>query len=105
MSQKKYFPNRWKKVKDIPVEMFEPLEFEDLMELLPWELISQNSQVLMRATNHGTGRIEEYAYKRSSAADARLKKLLGSNDDVDVVVATEAGMVICYNYHPKDEDD
>jgi hypothetical protein len=34
-----------------------------------------------------------------------LKKLLGSNDDVEVVVATEAGMVICYNYHPKDEDD
>lgn len=102
---KKYYPNRWKKVKDIPAEMFEPLEYDDLMELLPWELVSPDNSVLMRATNHRTGKVEEYAYKRSSSADERLKKLLSVNDDVDVVVATEAGMVVCYNYSPEDSDD
>ena len=79
MSNKKYLPNRWKRVKDLPEEFLEPCSFEELMEMKPSFLVSIDHYALIRTENLESGRIKEYAYKLPGAFANRLQRLLLSD--------------------------
>ena len=80
MSGKKkrpYFPNNWKEIHDADPEMFLTHSFLEVMQLKlqGWELPS-SVNCIIRTTDLDTKQVKEYVYKRQSAADNKIKKLL-----------------------------
>ena len=78
MSKKKpYFPNNWKKLKDVPEELFENIDFEDFMDwkITEWELPASVACII-RVTNRKTGKIKEHVYSKPKAAINFINKLM-----------------------------
>tara|TARA_R100000152_G_C6716301_1_gene142998 strand:+ start:128 stop:466 length:339 start_codon:yes stop_codon:yes gene_type:complete len=86
--KKPYYPNNWKAYKDAPDEFFIPMPFEQLMDwkLCGWELPSSVG-ALIRETSLKTGRVKEYVYQRSDAAEAKVRKIMAEGES-EFVVAT-----------------
>ena len=86
---KKYFPNRWQLIKDIPIDKFTDIDWGDFYEgrVLNWEL-NKNVHSLIRTYNNKTGKVKEYAYKQKSAAINRWKKLI-TDDDLEVTYVND----------------
>ena len=65
--KKKYFPNKWKQYSEVPDEMFEPIEFDILMD---WKIggyeIPQSVTALIREKNLETGKVKEHIYINES---------------------------------------
>ncbi len=85
--KKKYFPNKWKQYSEVPVEMFEPIEFDVFMD---WKIggyeIPSEVVALVREKNIDTGKIKEHVYKYRHAAIKKTRKLmLEGNKEVTVV--------------------
>ena len=72
-----YFPNNWEAIKDAPAELFGDLDFDEFMDwkCAGWELPSSISCII-RETNLETGKIKEYIYERTHAAENKLKKMM-----------------------------
>lgn len=105
MSGKKgYFPNKWKKLKDIPASEFESISYEDVMEwkVAGWEL-NHDVACVIRATDIESHKVKEFVYKRTSAAENRIRELLKAKTHELVICSDEA----VYYVHPEmlDEDD
>tara|TARA_R100001530_G_scaffold11023_1_gene10754 strand:+ start:247 stop:552 length:306 start_codon:yes stop_codon:yes gene_type:complete len=85
--KKKPFANNWKMYKDTPVELFPDVPFDEYMEwrVHGWE-IAPTHCCIIRAHTH-TGKVKEYSYKRWSAAEKRIDKLLDDPDMYEVVIA------------------
>ena len=84
MKKKKYFPNRWQQFSEIPIEKFEPLDYELLMEMKEfWELKRSHSCVIREVTR--TNRIKEHAYQRVSAAKKKVMQLLAEDREFTVL--------------------
>ncbi len=93
MSKKKkkpYLANNWQGFKDTPDEFFAfpggGLTYENFVEwkLEGWELPSSHVCII-RVTDSKTKKVTEYAYKKPSAAQARIKKLMKSAKEFVVV--------------------
>ena len=80
MTGKKYFPNNWQKFKDAPDELFMPHTYEEIMDykIQAWELPS-NICCLIREADLETKKVKEYVYQRRSAAEKKVKQLMGKN--------------------------
>ena len=95
MSNRKYFPNRWKLVKSLPDEIFAELAmpFDDFMEwrvdswVLPDEI-----EVLIRATNMVTHEVKEYVYKRPEYARKKVRELI-KTEQHEVTVCTHEAII------------
>ena len=88
MGSKKYFPNNWQKFKDAPEELFMPHTYEEIMDykIQAWELPS-NICCLIREADLKTKQVKEYVYQRRSAAEKKVKQLMGK-DGIEFTVCT-----------------
>ena len=87
MKNNKEFPNRWKQWKNVPAEMFEPVEYEMLMKMRvdDWEL-NQDTYCLFRFTDVITGKVKEKAYKsKKHALNALTKYAIQGNHEIVMV--------------------
>ena len=85
--KKKRFANNWKIYRDTPHEAFPDIAFDEFMEwrVLGWEILPSHCCII-RATLI-TGKVKEYSYKRWSAADDRITKLMDDVSTVELIVA------------------
>ena len=97
--KKKYFPNKWARIKAIPADKFDSCTFEDFMEwkIAGW-MLPENVECIIRAVNINNGKVKEHAYKRMSYANEKIKRY---------VFARTHELTICYDdslcyIHPKD---
>ena len=69
----RYFPNKWKKYKDIDPSAFTPLGYEDFMlwKCAGW-ILPSNVDCVIRATNIKTKKVKEHVYKLGWRADQRI---------------------------------
>jgi len=76
--KKPYFPNNWRAIKDAPSEYFEDIPFDQFMDwkMAGWEIPSSISCII-REHNLETGKVKEYVYERTGAAENKLKKMMG----------------------------
>jgi len=105
MSKKKpYFPNNWKKLKDVPEELFEDIDFEDFMD---WKIggyeIPSSVSCIIREQNLKTGKVKEYVYQRNSAAQRKIKQLMDTGES-EFVVCDEHNVHHLYPKHLDEED-
>ena len=74
---KKYFPNNWAKIKDVPAEYFGDMPFEDFMHwrAVAWELPS-SIDCIIREIDIESGKVKEYSYVRQKDAKKRVRKIM-----------------------------
>ena len=87
MKNNKEFPNKWKQWMNVPAEMFEPVEYETLMQMRvgDWEL-NPETYCLFRFKDVRTGKVKEKAYKSKKNALAALTKHAVQGDTEIVMV-------------------
>lgn len=100
MSKRKYYPNRWKAIKDAPSEVFESCSFFELMDMVPLHLESLTDCCLIRHRNPSNEEVKEYSYKRAHAARNRIHELLNRKERTELTIVTEDGMSVVTNYEP-----
>ena len=95
MSKNKYFPNKWKLVKNLPDEIFTELAlpFDEFME---WRVDSwvlpEGIEVLIRATNMVTHQVKEYVYKRPEYARRKVRELV-KTEQHEITVCTQEAVI------------
>ena len=96
MTKKKLFANNWKEYRDTPVEMFPDVGFEEYMEwrVLNWEILPSHCCIIRTRTKDG--KVQEYSYKRWSAAEKRFNKLLGDPTLAEITIADEEEVKVMY---------
>ena len=74
---KPYFPNNWAAIQAAPAEYFDAIPFLQFMDwkIAGWEIPSSISCII-REHNLETGKVKEYTYERSHAAETKLKKMM-----------------------------
>lgn len=87
MKNNKEFPNKWKQWKNVPSEMFEPVDYETLMtmKVANWEL-DPETYCLFRFKDVHTGKVTEKAYKSKKHALNALQKHAIQGDTEIVMV-------------------
>ena len=96
---KKYFPNNWAKIKDVPEDYFESMPFEQFYEwrVVAWELPS-SIDCIIREENEKTGKVTERAYTRQSDAKKRIKKIMDKAESNFLLVSHES----IHHLYPKE---
>ena len=96
MTKKRRFTNNWKEYRDTPVEMFPEVHFDEFMEwrILGWEILPTHCCIIRTRTNNG--KVKEYSYKRWSAAEKKINKILGDPDVVELTIADEDEVKVLY---------
>ena len=96
MTKKKLFANNWKEYRDTPWEMFPDVGFEEYMEwrVHGWEILPTHCCVIRARTQ--AGKVNEYSYKRWSAAEKRINKLLGDPDMVELTIVDDEEVKVMY---------
>ena len=86
MSKKKYFPNNWKRLRDVPASFFEPIAFDEFME---WKIggyeIPSSVKCIIRETNLSTGKVKEYTYSRYGDAQNKIDDIISKGESEFVV--------------------
>ena len=96
MTKKKLFANNWKEYRDTPHELFPEDPFDEYMEwrVHGWEILPTHCCVIRASTN--TGKVKEYSYKRWSAAEKKINKLLDDPDMCELVIANNDEVKLLY---------
>lgn len=104
MASKKYYPNNWQAVRDIPDDIFEPTDYEIVIDYLVdhWD-INSSVDTILRATNIKTKAVKEYTYIRPSNAKKRLEKLCKTKNYEIIVMRANEMYTIFPNMERKDE--
>ena len=89
MTKRKLFANNWKEYRDTPVELFPEVAFDEYMDwrVHGWEILPSHCCVIRASTR--TGKVKEYSYKRWSAAEQRINKLMDDPDMFEIVIADD----------------
>ena len=76
-NKKRYYPNKWRAIKNSPWEAFEPLEFEEFMDwkIAGWS-IPDNVLCIIREQDPKTGKVKEFTYKREHAAKKKADEIM-----------------------------
>ncbi len=100
--KRKYFPNNVKRIQNVPDEMFETHEYDELMEwrVCSWELAS-NIACVIRCDNKQTGKVKEYTYQQHGSATKKIQALLQNPDNILTIATDETIHQLFY----KDADD
>ena len=105
MSGKKYYPNNWQRYKDAPDDMFMNHTFDEIMEykIGGWQLPS-SVHCIIREEHIVTGKVKEYVYQRSYAAENKVKQLL-ERPEIEFTVCTPDQIHFVSQLPIDDEDD
>ena len=89
-NKKRYFPNKWRAIRNAPVEAFEPIEFEDFMDwkMSGWQ-IPDEVLCIIREENPETGEIKEYTYKREHAAKKKTNEIMQAGNHFLICTSNE----------------
>ena len=89
MTKKRLFANNWKEYRDTPVELFPEVAFDEYMDwrVHGWEILPTHCCIIRTRTH--TGKVKEYCYKRWSAAEKRINKLMDDPDMFEIVIADD----------------
>ena len=105
MTKKPYFPNNWKKLKDVPSSMFEEIEFDEFMD---WKIcgyeIPSSIKCIIRETNLSTGKVKEYVYSRYGDAQRKINAMMKKGES-EFVVCDEHEIHYLYPTVEEDDDD
>ena len=103
--KKKYFPNNWKRLKDVPASYFEPIAFDEFMD---WKIggyeIPSSVKCIIRETNLSTGKVKEFTYSRHGDAQNKIDDILKKGES-EFVVCDEDEIHYLYPKHLDDDDD
>ena len=103
--KKKYFPNNWKRLKDVPASYFEPIEFDEFMDwMIGGYEIPSSVKCIIRETNLSTGKVKEYTYSRHGDAQNKIDDILKKGES-EFVVCDEEEIHYLYPKHLDDDDD
>ena len=84
--KKKYFPNNWKRLRDVPASYFEPIEFDEFMD---WKIggyeIPSSVKCIIRETNLSTGKVKEFTYSRHGDAQNKIDDIISKGESEFVV--------------------
>ena len=96
--KRKYFPNNIKRIQDAPDEIFEPLEFEEVMawRVCSWEL-PESVACVIRCDNRKTGKIKEFTYQQHASATKKLDALTKDPDNIVTIATQEAVHQLFYD--------
>ena len=96
MAKKKLFANNWKEYRDTPWEMFPDVGFDEYMEwrVHGWEILPTHCCIIRTRTH--SGKVKEYSYKRWSAAEKKINKLLDDPDMCELVIANNDEVKLLY---------
>jgi hypothetical protein len=83
--KKPYFHNNWSKLKDVPDELFDSIEYDEFMEwkVGGWELPSSVCCII-RETDSKTKKVKEYVYSKPSAAKKRVNTLMDQGKEFTI---------------------
>jgi hypothetical protein len=98
-NKKRYFPNKCAKLRAVPAEKFEPIDYEDFMDwkIAGW-LIPNEVLCIIREENLKTGKIKEYTYKREHAATKKANEIMDAGHAFTICTANNL-------QHMKPEED
>ena len=103
--KKPYFPNNWKKLKDVPASFFESIEFDEFMD---WKIggyeIPSSVKCIIRETNLSTGKVKEYTYTRYGDAQNKINSIM-SKGESEFVVCDEEEIHYLQPKYIEDDDD
>ena len=96
MTKKKLFANNWKEYRDTHWEMFPDVGYEEYMEwrVHGWEILPTHCCIIRTRTL--SGKVKEYSYKRWTAAERRITKLIDDPDMIEIVIADEDEVKLMY---------
>ena len=101
--KKKYFPNNWKRLKDVPASYFEPVAYDEFMD---WKIggyeIPSSVSCIIRETNLSTGRVKEHVYTRIGDAENKINSLIKKGESEFIVCDEDE---IQYLYPVLKDDD
>jgi len=98
-NKKRYYPNKWRAIKNAPWEAFEPLEFDDFMDwkIAGWS-IPDNVLCIIREEDPKTGKVQEFTYKREHAAKKKADEIMDAGKYFVICTANQLT-------HMKPEED
>ncbi len=96
MTKGKLFANNWKEYRDTPPECFPEIAFDEYMEwrVHGWEILPTHCCIIRARTQ--AGKVQEYSYKRWSAADKRINKLMDNPDTYEITIACNEEVKLMY---------
>ena len=86
--KKRYYPNKCAKLRAVPAEHFESIEFDDFNEVL----------CIIREEDPKTGKVKEYTYKREHSAKKKANEIMDAGKHFVICTANEL------NYMKPEED-
>ena len=105
MAKKKYFPNNWARIRDVPSSYFDEIEFDEFMD---WKIggyeIPSSVKCIIRETNLSTGKVKEYTYSRFGDANKKIDSLLKKGES-EFVICDEEQIHYLYPTHLDNDDD
>jgi hypothetical protein len=96
--KKKYFPNNVRRIQNAPDEIFQPLDFEEVMDwrVCSWELPDSVACVI-RCDNSETGKITEFTYQQHGSATKKLQALTEDPNNTVTIATQEAVHQLFYD--------
>ena len=90
MTRKRYYPNKWRIIKNAQEEAIEPLEFYDFMywKLAGWR-IPDDVLCIIREEDPKTGKVKEFTYKREHAAKKKTHEIMDAGNHFVICTANE----------------
>jgi|TARA_R100001530_G_scaffold17006_1_gene14795 hypothetical protein len=87
MTKKRLFANNWKEYRDTPCELFPEVPFDEYMDwrVHGWEILPSHCCLIRTRTK--TGKVKEYSYKRWSAAEKRINRLMDDPEMLEITIA------------------
>jgi len=87
MTKKRLFANNWKEYRDTPCELFPEVPFDEYMDwrVHGWEILPSHCCLIRTLTK--TGKVKEYSYKRWSAAEKRINRLMDDPEMLEITIA------------------
>lgn len=104
MASKKYYPNNWQAISDIPDDIFEPTDYEVIIENLVdcWD-INSSVDTILRSTNINTKKVTEHTFIRPANARIKLAKLCKEGCNEIIVMRADEMFHIFPNKEYKDD--
>ena len=86
----RYFPNKCAKLRAVPAELFEPIEFDEFIDwkIAGW-MIPPDGLCIIREENQKNGKIKEYVYKREHAARKKANEIMDAGNNFIICTANQ----------------
>ena len=88
--KKRYYPNKCARLRAVPAELIEPIEFEDFKDwkIAGWR-IPDAVLCIIREEDPKTGKVKEFTYKREHAAKKKTHEIMDAGNHFVICTANE----------------